>query len=112
MSPNAAAFLNEQGMVLDDAMIAEFNEKNRIQHELVPAFVKAHAGFQLRDDGSDSIKLSRPGLDLQRKKAIVCSRSAHIQQKAFYQEDNFILLEYSEGPWLIKKVGMAGQRYY
>jgi hypothetical protein len=112
LDSKTTAFLSEQGMVLDDATIAEFNEKNRIQQDLAPAFADAHAGFRLSEGRRDSIELSRAGLDLQRKKAIVFARYTHVQREAFYQEELFLLLERKADSWVIIKKVTAGLKYY
>jgi hypothetical protein len=112
LDSKTAAFLREQGMVLDDAIIADFNEKNRIQHDLAPAFVDAHTGFRFREGGRDSIELSGAGLDLQREKAVVFARYTHVHREAFYQEELFLLLERKAGSWIIIKKVTAGLKYY
>jgi hypothetical protein len=112
ISPRTAGFLKEQGLLLDDSMIADFNEKNANRHDLAPAFAAGHKGMKFQGAGTDSVELSRVGFDLQRKKAVVFSRVTHIQQKAFYQENYFILLENSYGLWSIRKIVMSGQKYY
>jgi hypothetical protein len=121
LSSSAVAFLKKPqppeyaGMGLDDAIVEDFNMKNKVSHILSGAFVGPKNAYMFRkspDAGTWKIALSRPGFDAARKRAVIMLRDTYIKPyQAFVQEEYFMLLERSAGGWLVKGIVKSGFRY-
>ena len=110
--------LKRSGVQVDDYMADDFNKKNSRSYELEKRFAKkryfmdeSHSSFPGRS--KESVKISRAGFDKEKDRALIFIRYKSIgPQEAFYQDDNFVLLEKKESKWIMIKKVMASQRYY
>lgn len=119
MLDNAAVtHLKQSGVQVDDYLTDDFNKKNSRSYELEKRFAKkryfmdeSHPGFPGRS--KESVKISRAGFNKEKDRALIFIRYKSIgPQEAFYQDDNFVLLEKKESKWIMIKTVMASQRYY
>lgn len=108
---NTAAFLEapglpgEAGITLDEAMIRDFNQKNRISFVLAHEFTAGKKTVMFKSShGIRTIAVSRPGFNADRTRAIVFLRDDFRHPpEVFMQEGFFMLLERTGNTWTLTK---------